>query len=157
MRVYQTKVGKLAGTNFHEVRKQAFQIYLAIKKRSKRKPYVRSGYFRKNKVFLDLFWTHLFEKKNFIDLMRRIKFYPCALELLQKSKFEPSSKENPNKAGEILHRFIGVTHDGDSFFVQVKEDKKSSRKLLLSVFSEKKKKNLPLAVVYKPRAEGLFI
>lgn len=138
MRVYKTRVNKLSGTKFHEVRKKAFQIYLTIKKRSKRKPHIRSNYFKKQKIFLDLFWTHLFEKKNFVDLMRRIKFYPCALELLQKSTIEPSSKQNPNKPGESLHRFLGITPQRELFCVQVKENKKNNKKWLLSIFPKDK-------------------
>lgn len=134
MKVYQTKASKLHGTNFHEVRKKAFNLYLQIKKRTKRKPYIRSAFFKKEKIFLDLFWSHLFEKKSFSDLMRRIKFYPCVLELIQKSTYEPTSKENPNKPSEILHRFGGTTLQKELFFVQIKEDKRSGKKWLMSVF-----------------------
>jgi len=134
MHAYQTKANKLAGTDFHEVRKKAFRLYLQIKKHSKRKPYIRSAYFKKDKIFLDLFWSHLFEKKHFADLMRRMKLYPCAIELIQQSRLEPTSKENPNKLSEIFHRFGGVTPDHEMFFVQIKEDKKSSKKWLISIF-----------------------
>jgi len=134
MQAYRTQVKKLTGTDFHEVRKKAFGQYLQIKKRTKRKTYIRSAYFKKDKIFLDLFWSHLFEKKHFADLMRRMKFYPCAIELIQKSNFEPISKENPNKSSEILHRFGGITPDREMFFVQIKEDKKSNKKWLISVF-----------------------
>lgn len=134
MQFYQTKTGKIAGTDFHEVRKKAFGIYLQIKKRSKRKPYVRSAYFNRDKIFLDIFWSHLFEKKHFADLMRRMKFYPCAIELIQQSKLEPTSKENPNKPSEILHRFGGMVTGREMFFVQIKEDKKSGKKWFISVF-----------------------
>lgn len=134
MQAYKTKTKKLAGTDFYEVRKKAFGLYLRIKKRSKRKTYVRSTYFKKDKVFLDLFWSHLFEKKHFADLMRRMKFYPYAIELIQCSKFEPVSKDNPNRPSEILHRFGGITTDREMFFVQIKEDKKSGKKWFISVF-----------------------
>lgn len=134
MKVYQTKKMKLHGTKFREVKKKAFYLYSEIKKRTKRKSYIRSAYFKKDKIFLDLFWGHLFEKKNFIDLMRRMKFYPCALELIQKSFFKPTSKENPNKPSEVLHRFAGITPQNELFFVQIKEDKKSGRKWFMSVF-----------------------
>lgn len=134
MKSYRTKTKKLPGTDFHEVRRKAFAVYLQIKKRTKRKPYVRSAYFKKAKIFLDLFWSHLFEKKNFTDLMRRMKFYPCAIELIQNSPFEPISKENPNKSSEILHRFAGITTEKDLFFVQIKEHKRSGKKWFISVF-----------------------
>jgi len=66
--------------------------------------------------------------------MRRMKFFGCALELIKNSRFEPTSKENPNKPTEILHRFAGVTKNNDLFFVQIKEDKRTSEKWLVSVF-----------------------
>ncbi len=134
MQAYKTKSGKLPGTNYREVRRKAFAIYQEIKRKSKRKPYIRSAYFKKDKIFLDLFWSHLFEKRNFADLMRRIKLYPCAIELIQKSKFEPTSKENPNKKSEILHRFTGQISDGTVFRVQIKEQKPTGKKWLISIF-----------------------
>ncbi len=136
MRVYETNVKKIIGTSFPEVRKRAFRFYTVIKKKSKRKPYVRSAYFKKDKIFLEVFWSHVFEKKNYWDQIRRMKFFPCAIELIQGSRFEPISKENPNKKGEILHRFIGKSFEGDVFFVQIKEDKANGRKFLISVFPE---------------------
>lgn len=134
MKVYQTKVKKLAGTSYTEVRRKAFSLYQDIKRKSKRKPYIRSAYFKKDKIFLDLFWSHLFEKKNFADLMRRTKLYPCALELIEKSRLAPSSKENVDKRSEILHRFTGSTAEGDLFFVQIKENKSTGKKYLISSF-----------------------
>mgnify|MGYP001610353923 CR=1 FL=1 len=136
MKIYQTKAEKLSGTEFREVHKKAFRIYQEIKRRSKRRAYIRSCYFNKEKVFLAIFWQHLFEKKNWKDRVRRIKYFCAALELIQNSKFEPKSKENPNQANEILHRFTGITKEGDLFHVQVKEDKKSGQKYLISMFPE---------------------
>lgn len=133
MKVYQTKTKKLSGTNFKEVRRKAFGLYQIIKRKTKRKPYIRSKYFKKDKIFLELFWHHLFEKKNFTDLVRRMKFYPCALELIKNSHLEPISKQNPNKPSEILHRFAGITKDKELFFVQIKQCK-NSEKWLISVF-----------------------
>lgn len=134
MKAYQTKSAKLSGTNFHEVKKKALGLYQQEKRRTKRKPYIRSAYFKKSKIFLDLFWGHLYEKKNFADLMRRMKFYPCALELIRHSILEPTSKENPNKKSEILHRFAGITTEKELFFVQIKENKRSGHRWLISVF-----------------------
>lgn len=122
MQTYQTKINKLNGTNFHEVRKKAFGIYLELKRKTKRKTYIRSRYFKKDKIFLDT------------DLTRRMKFYPCALDLIKNSHFEPASKENPNKKSEILHRFAGITPDKEVFFVQIKEMKNTNKKWLISVF-----------------------
>lgn len=135
MKVYQTKAKKLPGTEYSEVYPVVFSLFKKIKRKSKRKPYLRSSYFQKDKVFLDYFWEHLHQKV-WKDRVRRLKFYPAALELIEKSKAEPMSKENPNKKSEILHRFAGVTAEDELFFVQIKEDKKTGQKFFLSVFPE---------------------
>lgn len=133
MQAYKTKTKALTGTNYREISKKAHNLYQQIKRKSKRRPYVRSAYFKKEKVFLGQFWNHLYEK-NYWDQMRRMKFFGCAVELIQKSHFEPISKENPNKSGEILHRFSGITANNEIFFVQIKEDKRNNQKYLISVF-----------------------
>lgn len=134
MQIYGTKSQKIAGTEFKEVRKKAFELYRQIKRRSKRRTYIRSAYFKKDKIFIDLFWEHLFDKQSWKDRVRRLKYFPAAIELIRNSKFEPGSKENPNKNNEILHRFAGTTAEKDLFFVQIKEDKKSRQKFFISVF-----------------------
>jgi hypothetical protein len=83
-----------------------------------------------------LFWLRIWQNQNFRDKIRRIKYFPCAIELIRKSKLNPSSKQNPNKPTEILHRFAGTTKENDLFYVQIKEDKKTGEKWLMSVFPE---------------------
>lgn len=134
MKIYQSTKKKLPGTQYAEIYKEAFGFYKQIKAKTKRRPYVRAAYFKKDKVFLELFWQHLYEKLNFRDKSRRVKYFSCAVDLIKNSKYEPSSKENPNKKSEILHRFAGMTKDKDLFFVQIKEDKKNGEKWLMSVF-----------------------
>jgi hypothetical protein len=134
VQVYKTKVRKFSGSDFHEVHQNAFGLYTEIKKKSKRRAYVRSNYFNKDKIFLDLFWQHLFTKQNWRDRVRRMKYFGCAIELIKKSSFEPKSKENPNKSTEILHRFYGITAEHELFCIQIKEDKKRGQKFLISVF-----------------------
>lgn len=114
MKVYPTKTAKLPGTSFEEVWKRVQGFYSPIKKRTKRKPYVRSAYFNKQKVFFDLFWVHLAQKS---PKQRRIrlKYFPCAIELIRKSRNAPISKINPNKRTEILHRFGGLTKEKELF------------------------------------------
>ena len=90
-------------------------------------------YFKKQKVFLGLFWQHLHEK-NLRDKARRLALFPCAIELIQKTKYEPSSKDNPNRKSEIFHRFAGSTPDNEIFFVQIKEDKNTKEKYFISAF-----------------------
>lgn len=82
---------------------------------------------------MGLFWQHLHEK-NLRDKARRVAYFPCALELIQKTRCEPTSKENPNRKGEIVHRFAGSTPDNELFFVQIKEDRRTNQKWFISVF-----------------------
>lgn len=139
MKAFLVTTSKFSGTDFREVHKKAFGFYTSIKSKSKRRPYVRSTYFRKDKIFLDLFWKRLFDNPNWRDRTRRLKYYPCAIELIRNTAFEPTSKENPNKKSEILHRFAGITKEKDVFFIQVREDKRTGQKWLMSVFPPDKK------------------
>lgn len=134
MKIYQCKKSALSGSNFSEVNKNAYHIYAAIKQKTRRRPYIRSAYFTKEKVFLPLFWHHVHEKFNHRDKIRRVKYFVCALELIQKSRFDPESKENVDRRSEILHRFAGKSKEGHLFFVQIKEDKRTGEKYLISVF-----------------------
>ena len=136
MQYYQTKAEKITGSNFNEMRKKAEKLFDAIKKKSKRKPYVRSAYFDKSKIFLDYFWEHLYAKKNLRDKQRRLQYYAAALELMQKSRIRPDSVENPNIKREILHRFRGITKEHEAFIVQIKEDRKTGKRYFISIFPE---------------------
>lgn len=124
----------MPGTHWWQVSKKAVGLYKEIASKTKRRPYVRSAYFDKQKVFLGIFWQHLHEKENIRDKVRRLKYYPCAIELIQKTRHEPTSKENPNRPGEIVHRFAGSTPDNEIFFVQIKEDRRTGQKWFMSVF-----------------------
>ncbi|MBI5222493.1 MAG: hypothetical protein HY980_03280 [Candidatus Magasanikbacteria bacterium] len=136
MQVYKAKVDKTHGSTFGEACRNASSFYLMIKKKTKRRPFVRSAYFNKEKIFLELFWRHLHEKLNHRDKLRRVRYFACAMDLIQNSHFDPLSKDNPNKASEVLHRFAGITKGGDKFFVQIKEYKKNGQKWLVSVFPD---------------------
>ena len=129
---YQTKSKKLSGSNYGEVMHNAFCIFDKIKKKTKRRPYIRSAYFKKEKIFLDYFRKHLFQK-NSHDRERRMKFFAASIELIEKSKYTPIIKTNPNKKGEIFYKFIGMTRDGHVFFVQIKENK-NKQKYFMSCF-----------------------
>lgn len=134
MNIYKTRAGELSGTDFYEVRAAAMDVFKKIKRRSRRQPYVRSAYFKKNKIFLNVFWQHLFDKDNWRERMRRLKYFEAAVELLEHSHFKPESKINPNKKSEILHRFMGLSREGTVFYVQVKENSLSKKKFLMSIF-----------------------
>lgn len=133
--VYKTSKKKLSGTSFKEVFQNAEVLYKEIKSRTKRTPYVRSKYFKKEKVFLTLFWQHLFDKQE-KDRTRRLKFYECALDLIKNSTDDPVSRENFKKKDELLHRFYGITKDKEKFIVQIKENKRTKRKDLISMYPE---------------------
>ncbi len=134
MKPYKTKAKSLTGTKFRKVHQKAFGLYKQIKAHSKRRTYVRSAYFKKDKVFIDIFWHHLFEKPNWKDRVRRLKYFPAAIEVIRHSRFDPASEENRNKRSEMLHRFAGITSDNEIFYVQIKEEKSSGQKFLISVF-----------------------
>ena len=133
MTLYRTKAAPLPGTSYADLAPLARALLRSIARRTKRRPYIRSVYFRKDKIFFTHFWAHLAQRSPG-QRARRLKYLPCALELVRKSRHEPNSKENPNRQREILHRFAGLTPDGEKFMVQIKEDKKTNRKELMSVF-----------------------
>ena len=130
---YQTKVKKLSGTNYSEVKKNTDVIFKEIKSKTKRRPYVRSAYFKNQKIFFDYFWEHLFQK-SFDERTKRLKYFPCAIDLIKNSKNEPKFFSNPMKKSEILYRFSGLTKDKELFYVQIKENVKNDKKYLMSVF-----------------------
>jgi len=133
LEIYKTKASKLAGTDYKEIRHKALAYYNVIKSRTRRRPYIRSAYFNKEKIFLGIFWSHLYDK-NLQEQKRRMKFFNCAIELVEKSRNEPVSKVNVDKSREILHRFTGISPDGELFFVQIKEDSSKKQKWLMSIF-----------------------
>ena len=138
MKIYRTRCSKLTGTSYREVNKKAQAIYREIKSKTKRRPYVRSEYFNKEKIFLDLFWQHLWEKENLYDKLRRLKYFPCAIELIQKTRFDPELRKDPENRKVLLYRFAGSTRDNEPFFVQIKEDLKTKKKFFISAFPEQK-------------------
>ena len=133
MKVYQTKEKLMPGTSYGDVYPAVFGIYKRLKKKSKRRPYIRSAYFGKQKIFLDYFWEHL-HQKNSRDRVRRLKFYLCALDLIKNSKHNPYTLDNVNRRSVMLHRFYGITKEGSEFSVQIMTDKRSGKKYLISVF-----------------------
>ena len=130
---YQTNKNKLSGARYTEVRNQALPLFNQIKRRTKRRPYIRSAYFKKQKIFFDYFWSHLFQK-SLKERTRRLQYFSCAIDLIRNSRITPTSKENVDNKNEILHRFIGQLRNKEIFFVQIKEDKKSGKKYFMSCF-----------------------
>ncbi|MCL5407287.1 MAG: hypothetical protein M1429_02215 [Patescibacteria group bacterium] len=135
MIAYKTKKHKIPGSSFKEINKIAKHIFKQIQSRTKRTPYIKSKYFQGQKIFLNLFWHHLFEKHE-SDRVRRLKYFDCALDLIKNSTCKSTIKENPNKRSELLYRFMGITQQGEKFYVQIKENKISGRKDLISIVPE---------------------
>ena len=135
MILYKTKSKKFSGTSYKEIIKKARGIFHIIEKRSKRNTYLRSAYFKKDKIFINVFWDHLNQKPK-RDRLRRLKYLACAIELIENSRNKPISKPNPNNKNEILYRFGGATPSEELFYVQIKENVKTKRKDFISVFPE---------------------
>ena len=133
MKYFLTKQNPFSGSTVGEIRRQAEFLLHVIERRTKRTPYVRSSYFKHQKIFITLFWDHL-HSKPWKDRVRRLRLVPCAIELLRKTTISPTTKENPNRHDELLHRFGGITSTGSVFYVQVKEEKRNGRKYFMSVF-----------------------
>jgi len=130
---YQAKSKKVAGTNLGEVYENASRIYREIASRTKRRPYIRSLYFNKEKVFFDYFWDHLRQKSPKVRF-ERLQYFRVACELLKNSRNKPIIKPNPNKPKETFYKFAGLTANKEIFFVQIKEKKGKKGKYFMSCF-----------------------
>lgn len=126
MKPYQAKSKLIAGTSYGEVLRNTFLLYDEIKKITKRRPYVRSAYFKKEKIFLEYFREHLFQKSP-KERMKRMKYFKAAIELIKNSKNEPTLKKDLNNSSIIFYRFAGLTAEKNLFFVQIKEDRKKNK------------------------------
>ncbi len=133
MRVYQTKVQHLSGSSYREISKQARLLMHQIEKRTRRKPYIRSAYFDKEKIFLDYFWPHL-DQNSKRERLRRMRYLSCAIELIEYSKNAPEINNELGSKKVVLYRFAGKTPENELFYVQIKGDLKNSHKYLMSVF-----------------------
>lgn len=138
MKVYKSKYGKLPGTSYADKMAAARREYhIAQKRTPRRQPYVRSSYFKNDKVFINPFWDHL-KPKRAGDQQRRLVLFACALDLIRHTSYAPKSIYgfgNPNIA---VHRFEGISKEGIRFTVQIKENKRTNRKDFMSVFPTNK-------------------
>ena len=135
MDYYQTKIAPIAGTTVGDVMNTARRIFRQAVRSGRRRPYIRSAYFGKEKVFLDNFWPHIYQK-SFNERPKRLRFMPCAFELVRYSRVLPVITLDSNDSYNILYRFKGKATTGQIFYVQIKEDKKRKQKFLMSVFPE---------------------
>ena len=99
MNSFKSKCDLLAGTDYQEVIHTARREYRAIQKRNpRRQPYIRSKYFNGDKVFINIFWNHLVQKRKG-EQMKRAKLLACAIDLLRNTSTPPDtifSKGNLN-------------------------------------------------------------
>lgn len=133
MKVYRTKIGKIPGRRYIDIERAARDIHKQYARQTKRSPYIKSLYFDKEKIFIDLFWSHLNQKPR-ADRKRRLKYYAAAIDLLQNTRFDPVTRDNPNGKHETVYRFAGITPSEELFYVQVKRDESTSNKYFMSVF-----------------------
>lgn len=139
MKAYKTKYDLLAGSSYDEVVAAARKEFNTIRKITKRQPYVRSKYFRGDKIFVTVFWDHLAQKHP-KERRKRLKFYKAAIDLLRNSTISPDQIFIETAKDTIFYRFYGITKDKAEFCVQVKFDKRSGRKDFMSVFARKIRK-----------------
>ncbi|MCL2173948.1 hypothetical protein FWH58_01455 [Candidatus Saccharibacteria bacterium] len=134
---YQTKTNKVTGSSYKEIAHDVRLAYKKIANLTKRDAYIRSAYFKKDKIFLKLFWVHLHQQPMYSQ-KRRLQFFNCAIDLLRHSTNSPETLPNPNGRNELVHRFAGVTSAGERFYVQVKQELRSGKKYFMSVFPDTK-------------------
>ena len=136
---YSVKSAQLSGTTFKELERKARSVFKSIKSKTKRRSYIRSTYFNKQKIFFDYFWQHLKQKRE-RERKIRLQLFNIAIEVIENSRNAPTSNDNPANKNEILHRFAGLTKDKRLFYVQIKEDKRRNQKYFMSAFWVKKGK-----------------
>ena len=133
IKIYHCKTAPLSGHRFADIIPQSRRIFRTLQKQTKRRPYVRSSYFHKDKIFFDFFWEHM-KNKSIIDRTRRLKYLPCALELLRNSRHDPITFIDVGQPNIIKHEFAGMTKNGPRFTVIVQENRKTDKKQLLSLY-----------------------
>lgn len=139
MKAYRSKYDVLAGTDYSEVTKNARKEYMKVQHLTKRQPYVRSSYFGKDEVFINIFWNHLAQKRKGEQIVRA-KLLLAAFDLLRNTTYDSVNVFDSTNPQIILHRFAGETKSGIKFCVQVKQNKRTGRKDFMSVFPVKSHK-----------------
>ena len=134
MKFYQSKYPLLPGSSLDEVLPLARSSYKRICAKTRRIPYINTKCksFKTAKVFLDVFWTHIFQKSP-KERTARLKLYQCALDTLRNSRIEPESQPSFDQRVR-LYRLYGVSREGKKFCIQIKEERKTGRKYFMSVF-----------------------
>lgn len=94
--LYKTKLSKISGTNLKEINKNVRRIYKKLIVNAKRKPFICSAYFKKEKIFFDYFWDHL-KQKGQKARFKRLQFFEAAVELIKNSKAAPAIDRRSDK------------------------------------------------------------
>lgn len=133
MNYYQTKSQLLPGSSYKEILKSSDKYFSSLQRRSKRQPYIRSAYFLKQKIFLNLFWKHLYDKAHSVRGIR-LRYLPAAVDLLEHSRNDPITIYNIEAKAELFHRFYGITKEKNRFVAQIKQIKRSGKLYLMSIY-----------------------
>lgn len=133
MKSYQSKAGLLPGTSYDEAQVAARREHNKVIALTKRQPYARSAYFNKSKVFLSVFWDHTMSKSR-KTRTERLRLYKAAIDLIRNSRHDPETIIEKNNPTVLLHRFYGITRDKIEYCVQIKQNKRTGRLDLMSVF-----------------------
>ena len=132
MGIYHSKYNQVASTSHARVVTLARVEYHAIQKLTpRREVYVRSKYFKGEKVFINQFWEHLKQKRR-SDAVRRLRLFSPGLDLIRNSSFMPATVNKGSST--YLHRFSGITRNGLEYSVQIRENTRTNRKDFMSVF-----------------------
>lgn len=138
--MFRSRFPQTTGFDYGQMMSYARREYHKIQKRTpRRSPYVRSKYFNKDKVFINTFWDHL-KQKSTGDRRRRLVLFACGIDLIRHNTEPPTAVKHRASGNETLYRFDGLSLDGAPYAVQVKENIRSSRKDLISIFPKQNKK-----------------
>ncbi|HMR73240.1 MAG TPA: hypothetical protein PKD68_04505, partial [Candidatus Saccharibacteria bacterium] len=72
---FRSKQPLLPGSSYDEVVAHARKVFNEVRRRTKRQPYVRSKYFKNDKIFLSVFWDHIMQKHQ-KERRKRLKSRP---------------------------------------------------------------------------------
>lgn len=140
MKVYKSRYGQIPSSSHAPVMKAARLEYHKIQKRTpRRQAYVKSQYFKKDKIFINQYWEYL-KQKRIGDQVRRTRLYVCAIDLIRHTTCAPDTIYNYENMNVEMHRFYGQTKDGLDFCVQIRGNKRTGRKDFMSVFPVSKPK-----------------
>ncbi|MDR1300331.1 MAG: hypothetical protein LBK50_01340 [Candidatus Nomurabacteria bacterium] len=131
MNYFKIKTRPISGSNLKEVSKKMLREFHDIEQRTKRRPSVRCKAFENSKIFIGEYISHQNQKKR-ADRLRRLKFFPCAIDLIENTTEKPTEKVL--KSGEVLYRLYGIAGNGQKFIVQISKNQNTGNKRLMSSF-----------------------